>query len=205
MQDAFNLGWKLAAVVNGETPEELLNTYHDERHAVGSETLNVIRGQVALLALGDPMTQLRNVFRRLIDLSEVNTYLGDMLSGLDIRYPLGDGHLLLGRRVPDVNIRSGPTTSRIYDLLHLGRAVVLDLSGSDQLRAATAGWEGRVNVIQASCSPEPWTVPGAGAVSAPTALLIRPDGYVSWVNGGSQALARLQESLITWHGPRAHA
>jgi 2-polyprenyl-6-methoxyphenol hydroxylase-like FAD-dependent oxidoreductase len=205
MQDAFSLGWKLAAVVNGEAPDQLLDTYHDERHTVGSDTLNLIRAQMALTGLGEPITQLRHVIRRLIDLPEVNAYLGATLSGLAIRYPLGEGHPLLGRRVPDVSIRCGGTTSRIYNLLHPAKTILLDLSGSDQLRAATAAWQGRVDVIRASCSQDPWSLPGTGTVSVPTALLIRPDGYVSWVNDGDQDLSLLRESLTTWCGPGAHA
>jgi 3-(3-hydroxy-phenyl)propionate hydroxylase len=205
MQDAFNLGWKLSAVVNGDAPEQLLDTYHDERHTAGADTLNLIRAQMGLMGVGEPISQLRQVVRRLIDLPEVNGYLGATLSGLAIRYPVGEGHPLLGRRVPDVSIRSGGTTSRIYNLLHPAKTVLLDFSDSDQLGTATAAWQGRVNVIQASCSPEPWALPGAGTVAVPTALLIRPDGYVGWVNDGGHDLPGLRESLTTWCGPSTHA
>ena len=205
MQDAFNLGWKLSAVVNGDAPEQLLDTYHDERHSVGSDTLNVIRAQVALLGLGEPITELRRVLRRLIDLPEANAYLGATLSGLAIRYPFGEGHPLLGRRVPDVTIRCGGTTSTINNLLHPAKAVLLDFSDSQQLHDATAGWKGRVNIIQANCPADPWALPAAETVSAPPALLIRPDGYVSWVSDASHDLTQLRHSLTTTYGPGTHA
>jgi 2-polyprenyl-6-methoxyphenol hydroxylase-like FAD-dependent oxidoreductase len=205
IQDAFNLGWKLAAVVRGDASEELLDTYQDERHAADADILKVIRAQSVLCEPGPRTDELYGLLTHLVGFDKVNQYLSALQSGLDIRYPMAGGHPLLGRRVPDVSIRCGGTTSRIYNLLHPATAVLLDLSGSDQLCAATARLRGRVNVIQASCAPEPWTVPGAGMVSVPTALLIRPDGYVSWVDDADQDLSLLRESLTTWCGPGANA
>jgi 2-polyprenyl-6-methoxyphenol hydroxylase-like FAD-dependent oxidoreductase len=205
MQDAFNLGWKLAAVMRGDAPDELLDTYQAERHATDTDILKVIRAQSVLCGPDQRMTELYEIFTHLVGFSDVNRYLSTTLSGLDIRYPMAGEHPLLGRRVPDVSIRCDGTTSRIYNLLHPAKAVLLDFSGSEQLRAATVGWEGRINVVQAGCSPDTWALPGAETVSVPTALLIRPDGYVSWVNDGDKDLSLLRESLTTWCGPGAHA
>jgi 2-polyprenyl-6-methoxyphenol hydroxylase-like FAD-dependent oxidoreductase len=205
MQDAFNLGWKLAAVTRGDAPEGLLDTYHDERHAADADILKIIRAQSVLCEPGPRTGELYDLFTHLVDFDNVNRYLSTLQSGLDIRYPMAGGHPLLGRRVHDVSIRCGDTTSRIYNLLHPAKAVLLDLSGSGQLCAATTRWRGRVNVIQAGCPSDPWPVPGAGTVAVPTALLIRPDGYVSWVNDGDYDLGLLRESLTTWCGPATHA
>ena len=205
MQDAFNLGWKLAAVVRGDAPEDLLATYQDERHAADAEILKVIRAQSVLCQPGPQSHELYDLFTHLVGFDNVNRYLSTLQSGLDIRYPMAGGHPLLGRRVPDVSIRCGGTTSTIYNLLHPAKAVLLDLSGSDQLRAATSPWLGRVTFLQAGCAPDPWALPGAGTVSVPTALLIRSDGYVSWVNDADHGPSLLRESLTTWCGPGAHA
>jgi 2-polyprenyl-6-methoxyphenol hydroxylase-like FAD-dependent oxidoreductase len=205
MQDAFNLGWKLAAVVRGDAPEGLLDTYQDERHAADADVLKLVRAQSVLCEPGPRMGELYDLFTHLVGFDNVNRYLSTLQSGLDIRYPMAGEHPLLGRRVPDVSLHCGGTTSRIYNLLQPAKAVLLDLSGSDQLRTATAQWHRRVNVVQASCPSDPWPVPGFGMVTVPTALLIRPDGYVSWVNDADQDLSLLRESLTTWCGPGAHA
>jgi 2-polyprenyl-6-methoxyphenol hydroxylase-like FAD-dependent oxidoreductase len=205
MQDAFNLGWKLAAVMRGEAPEDLLDTYHDERHNADADILKVIRAQSVLCQPGPGPVDLYDFFTHLVGFDDVNRYLSIVQSGLDIRYPIPGEHPLLGRRVPDVSIRRGDTTSRIYDLLRPAKAVLLDLSGTERLHGATKGWEGRIEIVRADCSPDPWPAPGPGTVSVPTALLIRPDGYVSWVNDADQDLSLLRESLTTWCGPGAHA
>ena len=199
MQDAFNLGWKLAAVVRGEATDALLDTYHDERHAVDADTLNLVRAQAALFGLGDPITELYNVFTRLIGFSEVNTYLSARLSGLDIRYPGSGDHPLLGRRVPDVAINTSSGTTTIYQLLHRATPVLLSFSDDAALAEATA-WAGRVTPVSATTTAGPWTLPDATTIRAPAALLIRPDGYVAWISDGAPDLAGLRETLTTWCG-----
>ena len=197
MQDAFNLGWKLAAVVRGEATDALLDTYHDERHAADADTLNLVRAQAALFGLSDPITELYNVFSHLIGLSEVNTYLSARLSGLDICYPGSGDHPLLGRRVPDVAINTSSGTTTIYQLLHRARPVLLSFSDDAVVAEATA-WAGRVTPVSATTAAGPWTLPDATTIPAPTALLIRPDGYVAWISDGAPDLAGLRETLTTW-------
>jgi 2-polyprenyl-6-methoxyphenol hydroxylase-like FAD-dependent oxidoreductase len=205
MQDAFNLGWKLAAVIRGDAPDELLDTYHGERHSADADILKVIRGQSVLCDPNPRTADLYEIFTHLVGFDDVDRYLSAKLSGLDMRYPIAGGHPLLGRRVPDVSIHCDGAPSRIYNLLHPAKAVLLDLSASEQLYTAVSGWKGRVEVVQASCSSDPWEVPGAEAISVPTAILIRPDGYVCWVNDADRHLSLLQESLTTWCGPSTHA
>jgi hypothetical protein len=197
MQDAFNLGWKLAAVLRGEVSDALLDTYHDERHAVGADTLKLIRAQTALFGLGQPFAELYAVLSHLIGLGEVNTYLSATLSGLDIRYRMGDGHPLLGRRVPDIEVSTGGT--RIYELLHPAKPVLLDFSDTTELTDA-AGWPRRIIIHQSSTTTTPWTLPDATAVPAPAGLLIRPDGYIAWINEGTPDLAALHHTLTAWCG-----
>jgi hypothetical protein len=199
MQDAFNLGWKLAAVVRGEATDALLDTYHDERHAADADTLNLVRAQAALFGLSDPITQLYNVFSHLIGLSEVNTYLSARLSGLDIRYPSSGDHPLQGRRVPDVAINTSSGTTTIYQLLHQATPVLLSFSDDAAVAEATA-WAGRVTPVSATTAAGPWTLPDATTIPAPAALLIRPDGYVAWISDGATDLAGLRETLTTWCG-----
>jgi hypothetical protein len=199
MQDAFNLGWKLAAVVRGAATEALLDTYHDERHAADADTLNLVRAQAALFGLSDQTTELYNVFTRLIAFSEVNTYLSATLSQLDIRYPGFGDHPLLGRRVPDVAINTGGRTARIYELLHRATPVLLSFSDDAALAEATR-WAGRVTPVSATTTAGPWTLPDATTIPAPAALLIRPDGYVAWISDGATDLAALGKTLTTWCG-----
>jgi 2-polyprenyl-6-methoxyphenol hydroxylase-like FAD-dependent oxidoreductase len=198
MQDAFNLGWKLAAVVRGEATDALLDTYHDERHAADADTLNVVRAQAALFGLGDQITQLHNVFNHLVGFSQVNTYLSATLSGLDIRYAGFGDHPLLGRRVPDVAINTGGGATRVYELLHEARPVLLSFADDGVLAEATA-WAGRVAAVSAATT-DPWTLPDGTAVPAPAALFIRPDGYVAWISDGATDLADLHETLTAWCG-----
>jgi 2-polyprenyl-6-methoxyphenol hydroxylase-like FAD-dependent oxidoreductase len=199
MQDAFNLGWKLAAVMRGEASDALLDSYHDERHPADADTLNLVRAQAALFGMSEPITQLYNIFGHLIGFSDVNTYLSARLSGLDIRYPGFGDHPLLGRRVPDVSINtsSGPTT--IYQLLHQATPVLLSFSDDAPLAEATA-WAGRVTTVSATTAVDLWTLPDATTIPAPTALLIRPDGYVAWISYSAPDFADLREVLTAWCG-----
>jgi 3-(3-hydroxy-phenyl)propionate hydroxylase len=204
MQDAFNLGWKLAAVLRGEASDALLDTYHDERHAADADTLNVVRAQAVLFGVGDPITQLYNVFAHLAGFSQVNAYLSAMLSGLDIRYPGFGDHSLLGRRVPDVPINTGGGATRIYELLHRAEPVLLGFSDDAATAEAASAWAGRVTTVSATNTADPWTLPDATTIPAPTALFIRPDGYVAWVSDGAPNLADLRKTLTAWCGAAHH-
>ncbi|WP_430336065.1 FAD-dependent monooxygenase [Rhodococcus sp. ACT016] len=203
MQDAFNLGWKLAAVLRGNAPDSLLDTYHDERHAADAETLKLIRAQSILCEPEPKLADLLELMARLVSFDDVNRYLTAALSGLDLQYPTAGGHALLGRRVPDADIISGSGATRIFDLLRDARPVLLDLSHTPGLTEAAAAWAGRVDVVTANCAADSWAVPGAGTIATPSALLIRPDGYVAWVAGDNLDLDALRGTLGTWYGPEA--
>ena len=200
MQDAFNLGWKLAAVVRGEATDALLDTYHDERHAADADTLKLVRAQTALFGLTDPITELYNVFTHLVSFSEVNTYLSASLSGLNIRYPGFGDHPLLGRRVPDVAINTSGRATTIYQLLHRAKPILLTFSDDAATAEAATAWAGRITTVSATNTADLWTLPDATTIPAPTALLIRPDGYVAWISDGATNLAGLRETLTTWCG-----
>ncbi|WP_228982046.1 rifampin monooxygenase [Streptomyces sp. DH12] len=178
IQDAFNLGWKLAAEVGGRAPEGLLDTYHAERHPVGAAVLANTRAQMTLLGTGPGATALRELFAELMDFEEVNRYVTGMITAVDVRYDLGEGHELLGRRLRDVKLERG----RLYELMHDGRGILLDRTG----RLSAAGWEDRVHhVVDAGGEPD---VP---------ALLLRPDGHVAWVGEDGQGLL---DALSRWFG-----
>lgn len=197
VQDAVNLGWKLAQVVKGQSPDTLLDTYHAERHPVGARVLRLAMAGATLLRPDAHTGALRDTLAELLVMDGPRKRLAAELSGLGIRYDLGHGHPLLGRRMPDQDLvtRDGPW--RIYSLLHEGRPVLLDLGDA---RFDVAGWEGRIRCVQARCDG-PWTLPEVGAVTAPTGVLIRPDGHVAWVGEGTaQGLA---EALHAWAGPPA--
>ncbi|MER5944090.1 rifampin monooxygenase [Streptomyces sp. NPDC001928] len=178
VQDAFNLGWKLAATVRGWAPEGLLDTYHTERHPVGAAVLNNTRAQITLLGAEPGPTALRELFSKLMDFEEVNRYITGMITAVDVRYDFGEGHDLLGRRMRDVPLKRG----RLYELMHDGRGLLLDGTG----RLSVEGWADRVDhVVDVS---EDLDVP---------AVLLRPDGHVAWV-GEDQA--ELLEGLRRWFG-----
>ena len=207
MQDAFNLGWKLAAVVRGEASHALLDTYHDERHAADAEILHIVRAQSVLCHPSPRVSELIDVMTDLIGIPEVNDRLSAAVSGLGIRYQMpGTGtHPLLGRRVPDADISTRDGHRRIFELLRAARPVLLDLSGkagTTGLAEAAAEWSDRVDVVAAECLTRVWQLTGVGAVPPPAALLIRPDGYIAWASDDDKPdLAALHESLTTWSGP----
>ena len=200
IQDAVNLGWKLAQVVRGTSPESLLDTYHDERHPVGARVLRNTMAQVALLRVDDRTEALRDSVAELLGMAEPRRRFGAMMSGLDIHYDLGEGHPLLGRRMPDLDLVSADGPLRVFALLHAVRPVLLNLGapGGFDIMA----WADRVRLVDASYDG-PWELPALGAVAAPSAVLIRPDGYVAWV-GDEQQLG-LADALTTWFGPPAAA
>jgi 3-(3-hydroxy-phenyl)propionate hydroxylase len=198
VQDAVNLGWKLAQVVKGTSPDGLLDTYHAERHPVAARVLRGTMAQTALMRTDDRTTALRDTVAELLGMDEPRRRLAAEMSGLGIRYDLGEGHPLLGRRMPDLDLAGAGGPRRVFDLLRDARPVVLDLGlpgGVD-----IAPWSDRVRLVAAECAG-PWELPAIGTVPAPAAVLIRPDGYVAWVaDGGRQALA---DALTTWFGPPA--
>ncbi|KIF01774.1 hypothetical protein PL81_33730, partial [Streptomyces sp. RSD-27] len=180
VQDAVNLGWKLASVVRGRAPESLLDSYHDERHPVGERVLHNTRAQAALARPGAATDALREVFGSLMVFDDVNRVLRHMLTALDVRYPVGGDHPMEGRRVFDADLTTDGGAIGVYGLLHAARPVLLDLGASATLAAAAKGWADRVDLVVARAEDALWPVPPVGEVPAPAALLIRPDGHVAW-------------------------
>ena len=197
VQDAVNLGWKLGQVVTGSSPESLLDTYNAERHPVAARVLRNTMAQVALMRYDDRVEALRDTTAELLSMDEPRKRFAGMMSGLDIHYDLGDGHPLLGRRMPDLDLVTANGPVRAYTLLHEARGVVLNLS--EPTTFDTSPWANRMQVIEATCEGD-WELPVLGRVQAPTAVLIRPDGYVGWVGEGTDT--GLHDALTTWFGPR---
>jgi hypothetical protein len=196
VQDAVNLGWKLAQVIRGTSPETLLDTYHAERHPVGARVLQHTMASVALRREDDRTKAVRDTMAELLGMEEPRLRFAGMLTGLGIHYDLGEGHPLLGRRVPDLDIVTADGPRRMFSLLHGARPALLNFGTPGDLDITP--WADRVQLVDASYSGS-WELPVVGAVSAPTAVLVRPDGYVAWVGeGGRQGLA---EALTTWFGP----
>ncbi len=203
VQDAVNLGWKLASVVRGQAPESLLDSYHAERYPVAERVLHNTRAQSALVRPGPQTDALRDVFGSLLVFDDVNRYLGGIITALDIRYPLPGDHPLVGLRVPDADLKAPDDATRVYELLHAARPVLLDLGGSAGLAAVAKGWADRVDLIEARSEHDDWRVPSVGEIPAPGALLIRPDGHVVWAAeaGGPPGRSALRTALTTWFGP----
>lgn len=195
VQDAMNLGWKLAQVVNKTSPDSLLDTYHAERHPIGARVLRNSIAQLALLRSDDGTEAVRDTMRELLRMEEPRKRFGAMMSGLDIRYDLGEGHPLLGRRMPDLDLITVDGPSRVFALLRGGRPVLLNFGRAGCIDIGP--WAERVPVVDAKHGGD-WELPAVGAVSAPTAVLIRPDGYVAWVGEGADAALRAAFSV--WFG-----
>ena len=200
VQDAVNLGWKLAQVVRGTSPESLFDTYHAERHPIGARVLRLTMGATAL-GRGDDRTEaLRETMTDLLQMDAPRKRLAGTMSGLDIRYDLGEGHKLLGRRIPDLDLMTANGPLRVFALLHEARPVLLNLGAPGDLEIAA--WADRVKPIDAQYAGI-WELPVIGAVPTPSAVLIRPDGYVAWV--GEQTQEGLRDRLIRWFGAPAVA
>ncbi|MCA9679196.1 MAG: FAD-dependent monooxygenase [Kofleriaceae bacterium] len=198
VQDAVNLGWKLAQVVHGTSPATLLDSYQAERHPVGARVLATTLAQTAINR-GDPRTDaLRDVIGDLLSMDEPRRRYAGLMSGLDIHYDLGAGHPLLGRRMPDLDLDTADGPGRVYPLLHRARPVLLDLGAPGVLDLGP--WAARVAHVRARHAGA-WDLPVLGAVAAPAAVLIRPDGHVAWVGDGTDH--GLREALTTWFGPAA--
>ena len=196
VQDAVNLGWKLAQVVNGTSPDDLLDTYHAERHPVAARVLHNTMAQVALLGPDERTDALRDTLTELLGMDEPRRRFAGMLSGLDIHYDLGAGHPLLGRRMPDLDLVTGDGRRRVFTLLHEARPALLNLGPPGGVDITP--WADRVRLVDAE-HVSSWELPVLGPVPPPTAVLIRPDGYVAWVGEGTPV--GLPEALTAWFGP----
>jgi 2-polyprenyl-6-methoxyphenol hydroxylase-like FAD-dependent oxidoreductase len=197
VQDAVNLGWKLAQVVNRTSPESLLDTYHAERHPVAARVLRTTMAAVALRRDDERTKALRDTMTELLGMDEPRKRIAGMLSGLDIHYDLGDGHPLLGRRMPDLDLVTGDGSVRVFTLMHDARGILLNLG--EPWALDTSAWADRVLVLDADYDGD-WELPVLGRVAAPAAVLIRPDGYVAWVGDGTDT--GLRDALTTWFGSR---
>jgi 2-polyprenyl-6-methoxyphenol hydroxylase-like FAD-dependent oxidoreductase len=233
VQDAVNLGWKMAQVVKGTSPERLLDSYHAERHPVGARALRHTMAQGVLQRPDERIKALVGVVSELVSMDEPRKWLAGIVSGLDIHYELGEGHPLLGRRMPDLDLASaegppseltntegppgdlaraeGPPSElantegtprsaespplRVFELLHDAKPVLLNLGARGAFDITP--WADRVRLIDAEYVGA-WELPVIGAVGAPAAVLIRPDGYVAWVGDGSDL--GLAQALTTWFG-----
>jgi 3-(3-hydroxy-phenyl)propionate hydroxylase len=196
VQDAVNLGWKLAQVVHGTSPESLLDTYQAERHPIGARVLQTTMAQTALNR-GDERTRaLRETLSALLKMDEPRKRYAALMSGLDIHYDLGAGHPLLGQRVPDLDVTTESGPRRVFSLLHGARPVLLNLGDPGALDIAP--WATRVSRLDARYAGG-WELPVLGAVTAPAAVVIRPDGYVAWVGDGTDR--GLRDALTRWFGP----
>jgi 3-(3-hydroxy-phenyl)propionate hydroxylase len=196
VQDAMNLGWKLAQVVKRISPESLLDTYQAERHPVAARVLRATMAHVALQRPDARTKALGEILAELHKLDEVRRQIGAEKSGLDIHYNLGEGHPLVSRRVPDLELSTDGGPLRVYSLLHRARPALLNLGEPGSFDITP--WADRVQVLDAEYAGS-WDLPAIGAVVAPSAILIRPDGYVVWV--GDRTQLNLADALTTWFGP----
>ena len=200
VQDAVNLGWKLAQVLKGISPESLLDTYHVERHPVAARVLRTTMAQVALQRTDDRTEALGEIVLELLGIEEPRKRIAAEMSGLSIHYDLGEGHPLLGRRMPDLDLATPDGPMRVFALLHNARPLLLNLGAPGSFDITR--WANRIKFVDAKYDG-PWELPALGLVSAPTAVLIRPDGYVAWVGDPTQP--DLTDALTTWFGPPAAA
>ena len=197
VQDAVNLGWKLAQVVNGTCPKSLLDTYHAERHPVGARVLRTTMALVALRRPDERTKALGETIAELVAMDEPRRRMAAVMSGLGIHYDLGEGHPLLGRRMPDLDLVTADGTTRVFTLLHDAQGVLVNLG--KPWACDTSLWSDRVLTIDAEYGGD-WELPVLGHVAAPAAVLIRPDGYVAWVGDGTDT--GLRDALTTWFGSR---
>jgi 2-polyprenyl-6-methoxyphenol hydroxylase-like FAD-dependent oxidoreductase len=196
VQDAVNLGWKLGQVVKGTSPDSLLDTYHAERHPVAARVVRDTIAQSSLLLADERVKTLGDTISELLGMDEPRRRFGARMSGLDIHYDLGEGHPLLGRRMPDLDLVTADGPLRVFTLLQDARPVLLKLGEPGGFDIAP--WADRVQLIDAEYFGA-WELPALGEVAAPTAVLIRPDGYVAWV--GHRTHLGLTDALTTWFGP----
>ena len=200
VQDAVNLGWKLAQVVNGTSPNGLLDTYHGERHPVGARVLHNSMAQMALSGTDERTEALRGTLTELLSMNEPRKHIAATLSGLDIHYDFGAGHPLLGRRIPDLDVQTAEGPTRVFTFLHDARPVLLNLGGPGGFDISP--WTNRVRLIDA-VHDGVWELPVVGEIAAPPAALIRPDGHVAWV--GDLTDPELPYALVRWFGAASTA
>jgi 3-(3-hydroxy-phenyl)propionate hydroxylase len=196
IQDAVNLGWKLAQVVKGTAPDSLLDTYHAERHAAGARALKHTMAQAVMQRTDPRVGALADTVAGLLDIDAARKRIAGLISGLDVRYDFGEGHPLLGRRMPDLDVVTSNGTQRVFSLLHGARAALLNFGAPGSI--GVGPWGDRVQVVDAAYDGA-WELPVIGSVSAPAAALIRPDGYVAWTGDGTRA--GLEDALARWFGP----
>lgn len=194
LQDAVNLGWKLGQVLQGISGAGLLDTYHAERHPAGERALKYTMAQSLFQKSDARQEALRDLLGEVLRVDGAGAPIAALITGLDVAYDVGPGHPLLGRRMPDLDITTGAGPARVYGLLHRGRPVLLEFGGPGLEPGA---WAGYVQHVRATYDGA-WQLPVLGAVAAPTAVLVRPDGYVAWVGEGSAD--GLAEALGTWFG-----
>jgi len=200
VQDAVNLGWKLAQVVNGTSPDGLLDTYHAERHPVGARVLRYSMAQMALSGSDARTEALHDTMTELLSMDEPRRHIAATLSGLDIHYDFGEGHPLLGRRMPDLDVQTADGSTRVFALLHDARPVLLNLGEPGGFDIAP--WADRVRLVDAK-HVGVWELPVLGEIAAPPAAVIRPDGYVAWA--GHLTDPELPHALATWFGAASPA
>jgi hypothetical protein len=198
IQDAVNLGWKLAQVVTGVSPAGLLDTYSAERHPADARALQLTMAMGVLQRPDARTAAVRDLMTELMDMDEPRRHVAGLLSGLDVRYDLGEGHPLLGRRMPDLDLVTADGPVRVFTLLHRARPVLLDLGAPGSVDPGP--WRDRVQLVAAGYDGA-WDLPVVGVVSAPAAVLIRPDGHVAWVGEGTGT--GLEAALAHWFGPPA--
>jgi 3-(3-hydroxy-phenyl)propionate hydroxylase len=198
VQDAMNLGWKLAQVVKRVSPDTLLDTYHAERHPVAARVLKNTMAHVAIRRTDDRTKALGDLVSDILSAEEPRRRLAADMSGLGVRYHLGEGHPLLGRRMPDLDLSTANGPLRFFTLLHNARPVLLNVGEPGAFDITP--WADRVHLRDAAYAGN-WELPALGVVAAPTAVLVRPDGYVAWVGDRSQS--GLIDAMNTWFGPAA--
>jgi hypothetical protein len=190
-----NLGWKLAQVVDGVSPESLLDTYQAERHPVTARALRFSMAQTTLQRADPRTAALNGILGDLLLLTPARTEIAALVHALDLVYDLGEGHPLLGRRMPDLDLETADGPTRVYELLHEAKPVLLNLG--DPARFDVAPWSGRLRVVDARFSAA-WQLPVVGEVPPVDAALVRPDGHVAWVDDGS--MVPLSDALTKWFG-----
>lgn len=198
VQDAVNLGWKLAQVVKRTAPERLIDSYHAERHPVAARVLRNTMASVALRRPDDRTKAVGEVMAELLGMEEPRKRFAAMQSGLDVHYDVGEGHPLLGRRMPDLDLVAADGPLRVFSLLHDARPVLLNLGEPGSIDITP--WADRVRLTEAAYRGT-WELPALGEVTPPAAVLIRPDGHVAWV--GDQAQSGLADALTRWFGAPA--
>ena len=196
VQDAVNLGWKLAQVIKRRSPESLLDTYHAERHPVAARVLHNTMAQVALRRTDERSKAVGDIVSELLGMDEPRRKFAAEMSGLSIHYDLGEGHQMLGRRMPDLDLLTVDGPLRVFTLLHDARPVLLNLGEPGGFDIAP--WADRVKLVDATCDGV-WELPVLGVIPPPPAVLIRPDGYVAWV--GDQTDLGLADALTASFGP----